>query len=296
VNLAREDDSTDDEETDAVDDEGPLAEFFAAAPDRLAEIRKVLPELGRAFDEDERKGTLLKLHELVCALKEKANCWDLRPVWQLTSALELLLKRLADKGKEATPSTIRTVASTMDLLAELCVPGVRPDLIINPPITVLAVDDDPLCLRAVLFALQKAEMTPDLAKNGEEALALAAEKSYDVVFMDIMMPIMDGLTACTKIHETPKNKTTPVVFVTARTDFRARTESTLVGGADLMAKPFLMFEITVKALAFAMRKRLELAESCRRDLAALDALSRAEGSAPSPRVSKSAAAPEPVAA
>jgi DNA-binding response OmpR family regulator len=169
------------------------------------------------------------------------------------------------------------MAAAVDLLAELCVPGVRPDLIINPPISVLAVDDDPLCLRAVVYALQKAEMTPDTAQNGELAVALAKEKSYDVVFMDILMPVMDGLKACSELHATPRNRTTPVVFVTARTDFRARTESTLVGGVDLMAKPFLMFEITVKALTFAMRKRLDLMESCRRDLAALGALTRAEG-------------------
>jgi DNA-binding response OmpR family regulator len=150
-------------------------------------------------------------------------------------------------------------------------------LIINPPISVLAVDDDPLCLRAVVYALQKADLTPETAINGALAVAMAKEKSYDVVFMDIMMPEMDGLKACSELHQTPKNKTTPVVFVTARTDFRARTESTLVGGADLMAKPFLMFEITVKAVTYAMRKRLDLAESCRRDIAVLGALSRAAG-------------------
>jgi len=264
------------DQDDAADAKSPLTEFFAAVPDQLAEMRKILPELGRAFDEDERKQTFLKLHELVCNLKERATCWDLRPVWQLTSALELLLTRLAEKGKEATPSTNRTVASAIDLLGDLCVPGVRPDLIIHPPMAVLAVDDDPLCLRAVVFALQKAEMTPDVAKDGQAAVDLAANKSYDVVFMDIMMPVMDGLKACAALRETPKNKTTPVVFVTARSDFRARTESTLVGGADLMAKPFLMFEITVKALTYAMRKRLDLAESSRRNLAALNALSRAE--------------------
>ncbi len=291
--------STADKKADAPDEEQKqvlLREFFRYAAEQIADMRQALPEVSQAFDEAERKETLLKLHEVVCELKEKANCWDLRPVWQLTSALELLLKRLAEKSKEVTPSTTRTIASAIDLLAELCAPDVRPDLIINPPIAVLAVDDDALCLRAMVFALQKADMAPDVAKNGEEALAMGTEKSYDVVFMDIMMPTMDGLTACTRIHETRKNKTTPVVFVTARTDFRARTESTLVGGVDLMAKPFLMFEITVKALTFAMRKRLDLAESCRRDLAALNALSRAQAPTPPSNVSKSAPTPQAVAA
>ncbi len=249
--------------------EDPLAWFFAAVPEWLAEIRQLLPELGKTGEEAERQQTFLKLHDLVCALKTRANCWTLRPVWQLTSALELLLKRLADKYKEVTPSTIRTVASAVDLLAKLCAPGVRPDLIIHPPISVLAVDDDALCRRAVLFALQKAEMTPDVAENGELAVTMAAEKYYDVIFMDINMPGIDGLEACAQIRAGEKNRTTPVVFVTQQSDFQTRAKSTLVGGTDLMAKPFLMFEITVKALAFSMRKRLELAESLRREVASL---------------------------
>jgi CheY-like chemotaxis protein len=276
------------------DDEGapkpdPLAKFFADVPDQLANIRKALPKLRRALDETDRRRATLELHELISILKEQADCWDLRPVWQLTSALELLLKRLAEKPKDATPSTVRTVASALDLLAKLCVPGVRPDLIINPPIEVLAVDDDPLCLRAVVFALQKAEMKPDVAQNGEGAIILATEKSYDVIFMDIQMPRINGLVACEEIHALKKNNNTPVVFVTVQSDFRTRTESSLVGGADIMAKPFLMFEITVKALMLAMRKRLNLAASCEREVAVKLALASNDKPAEAPTLAEYAA-------
>jgi DNA-binding response OmpR family regulator len=258
-------------------EDAALAEFFKAAPEHLAEIRDLLPELTKDVAEKDRREILLELHKLIVELKTRADCWYLRPVWQLSSALELLVKRLADKCKEATPSTTRTIANAIDLLAELCVPDVRPDLIINPPIAVLAVDDDPLCLRAVMFALQKAEMIPDTAQTGEGAVALAAEKSYDVIFMDIKMPGIDGLEACTQLHKFKKNETTPVVFVTVQSDFHTRAKSTLAGGTDLMVKPFLMFEITVKALAFSMRKRLQLAASLRREVASQTGASQIEG-------------------
>ena len=247
----------------------PVAEFFEQAPERLEEMRKLLSAFGKAFDDDERHQVLVKLYELTGLLKSKADFWDLRPAWQMSSALEMLIKRLVEKGQEATPSTLRTVAGAMDVLNDLCAPGVRPDLIINPPISVLAVDDDPLCLRAVVFALQKAEMKPDVASNGEKAVALANEKPYDVVFMDIQMPGIDGLEACRLIRKMKRNAGTPVVFVTVRSDFNTRAQSTLKGGSDLMAKPFLMFEITVKALMFTMRKRLQLAASCERQLSNL---------------------------
>jgi len=241
-----------------------LKAFFALAPERIVEMRKLLSVLGKAFDDAERRQVLTKLHERICELKGQANSWDLRPVWQMCSALELLLAMLLKKSKEATASTLRSVASAVDVLGELCVPGVRPDLIITPPISVLAVDDDPLCLRGVVFALQKAEMAPDVAGDGETAVARATEKYYDVVFMDIQMPGIDGLEACAQIRKTKKNGDTPVVFVTIRSDFATRAESTLKGGNDLIAKPFLMFEITVKALTYAMRKRLQLQESANR--------------------------------
>ena len=241
-----------------------LKEFFALAPERVNKMHELLSNFGKAFDDAERRQVLTKLLEQICELKGQASCWDLRPAWQMTSALELLLQMLLEKRKEATPSTLRSVANALDVLGDLCVPGVRPDLIIAPPISVLAVDDDPLCLRGVVFALQKAEMAPDVAADGETAVARAAQKYYDVVFMDIQMPGIDGLEACAQIRKTEKNENTPVVFVTVRSDFQTRAESTLKGGSDLMAKPFLMFEITVKALTYAMRKRLQLQQSAQR--------------------------------
>jgi hypothetical protein len=51
--------------------------------------------------------------------------------------------------------------------------------------------------------------------------------------------------------------------VTARSDFQTRAQSSTLGDTDFIAKPYLQFEITVKALTFAMRKRLQLATSLR---------------------------------
>ncbi len=248
-----------------------LNAFFTSAPDLLTAMRKSLSDLAKAIDEASRREELVKLREYVVTLKSGSNCWDLRPVWQMSSALDLLIMRLSDKCKEVTPSTIRTMASAVDLLGDLCVPGVRPDLIINPPISVLAVDDDPLCLRAVVFALQKGEMSPDTATTGEEAVARAREKAYDVVFMDIQMPGIDGMEACSQLQETEKNANTPCIFVTVKSDFHTRAQTILKGGSDLLAKPFLVLEVTVKAITYAMRKRLLLSSSDKNERSAVSA-------------------------
>jgi two-component system sensor histidine kinase BarA len=97
---------------------------------------------------------------------------------------------------------------------------------------------------------------PESVESGEAALALAKEKMFDAVFMDVEMPGMDGFAACLRIRQTEANRDTPVVFVTGHSDFKARSQSTISGGCDLIAKPFLPAEVRVKALTFVMRGRL----------------------------------------
>ena len=233
-------------------------EFFSWADRNIKVMRKVLGDLGTLFEPSARQPVLADLSATLESFKSKTSKAELRPAWQLSFVIELLVNRLRERPSEVTLSTTRTVASALDVLAAACQPGVRPDLILNPPLAVLAVDDDPLCLRAIAFALQKAGITPDTAVDGTGAVNKCHEKSYDVVFMDIMMPGMDGLEACQRLRKLPSNENTPVVFVTARSDFQTRERSTEVGGAELIAKPFLVTELTVKAVSFSMRKRLNL--------------------------------------
>jgi DNA-binding response OmpR family regulator len=70
------------------------------------------------------------------------------------------------------------------------------------------------------------------------------------------MPGMDGFELCSKIRQTSSNPLTPIVFVTSQTELDARAKSSLSGGNDFITKPFLTFEITVKALVLAIRCRL----------------------------------------
>jgi CheY-like chemotaxis protein len=168
-----------------------------------------------------------------------------------------LLKKLLENRKHCTSSTLLTVCTAVDLLKELCVTGVEPDLASNPPIRMLVVDDDPVARRAITCALQMAFEKPESQEGGEGALAAATERLFDLIFLDVQMPGMDGFTVCSKIHETVQNRATPVVFVTGHSDFKARTQAALSGGGDLIGKPFLTAEVTVKALTFALRGRLQ---------------------------------------
>ena len=107
----------------------------------------------------------------ITLLKHRAGLPELRPAWQLATALEGLLKQLTGRVGNISHSTLRTVANGAELLGDLCAPGVRADLAANPAIRMLAVDDDAVSRFAVCAALKKAFDLPELAENGEAALS-----------------------------------------------------------------------------------------------------------------------------
>jgi CheY-like chemotaxis protein len=234
----------------------PAGEFFAQAAGLLGALRTRLRDIGRETGGVARQKKLAALHGEMGRLKDGAVFPEALPVWQLASALEGFLQQLTAKMGNVTPSTLRTVGGALDLLLELCVPGVKPDLLTGRPLRFLVVDDDLISRQALSHALSKAFSQPDLAVDGESALVQVNDQAYDVIFLDVQMPGMDGYELCLKIRETALNGLTPVVFVSSQYDFDARARSTLSGGNDLMGKPFLTFEITVKALTLALAERL----------------------------------------
>src|SRR5207247_5120956 len=108
----------------------------------------------------------------------------------------------------------------------------------------------------ITYALEKAGLKSTSLEEPHVALKSATDTTYDLIFLDVQMPGMDGFELCTKIRSLPANKTTPVIFVTSLTDFKSRARSSLSGGTDLIAKPFMFIELSVKALTHVLRGRL----------------------------------------
>jgi len=233
-----------------------LERFFAWAPQQVRALQKLIEKSGRLGSPAARRAMLVEVCGRITDLKQQGGLPELRPAWQLASAIEGLLKQLTGRVSNITHSTQRTIADSLGLLGELCAPGVRADLAANPAIRILAVDDDPVSRFALCAAVKRAFEPPDLAETGEAALALARLQSYDLVLLDVMMPGMDGFEVCTKIRQTACNGSTPVLFVTALRDFDTRAKSLTTGGNDLLGKPFLTFDLTVKALTLVLRARL----------------------------------------
>jgi len=231
--------------------------FFAHAPADIKVFRHLVQQIREAQAVDERQERLEELCLFIHSLTINAGLVELRPAFQTSAALEGLLKKLIEKPDTVTPAALQTVAAAVDLLADLCVEGSKADVSSLLPIRLLVVDDDPIARRVLGSALQTTFEKPDLAENGASALALATQRVYDVVFLDVLMPDMDGFALCPRIHETSINRQTPVVFVTSHDDPQTATRSTQCGAIDFVTKPIFTAEITVKALVHAFRHRLQ---------------------------------------
>ena len=201
-------------------------EFYNRAEKFIAKQRTLLQEIIREAGIPVRQKKLAALLSEMSSLKGEAGFPQALPAWQVASALEGLLKQLADQTGNVTQSTLRVVAGGIDLLENLCVPGLKPDLLTHQPLKFLVVDDDLISRQAISLALKKAFSQPDIALDGETALVQAGQ-AYDVIFLDVQMPGMDGFELCKKIHETNVNRATPIVFVTVENDFDARAKSVL---------------------------------------------------------------------
>jgi DNA-binding response OmpR family regulator len=224
--------------------------------DTIAQLRGLLQSFVKTEGDTARLPSLFSLYRRVHTITSNAAVADLSAISKMASALEALIKELYEKPKNINPSTLRTLASSIDFLAILFEQGSQLQLDANAPPNILVVDDEVISRRAIILALEKAQLKCVSVDTPETALTLLAQDRFDLIFLDVEMPEMSGFDLCTRLRGLPLNRDTPVVFVTSLTDFESRARSTLSGGNDLIAKPFLFIELAVKALTFVLRRRL----------------------------------------
>jgi len=108
----------------------------------------------------------------------------------------------------------------------------------------LVVDDSLAVRRQMQLEFDLLEDDLDLAENAEQALQAIQSKKYDVVFLDVVMPGMDGYTACKKIKKNPLNRDTPVILLTSKSSSFDKIKGTLAGCDAYLVKPINHNEFT----------------------------------------------------
>jgi CheY-like chemotaxis protein len=231
--------------------------YFENQPATLAALRTSLQILIKAADEKSRVKEIFELYRRVHALAGNSGIAGMTQIAHMASALEALLKELHEKPGNVNTSTLRTIAAGVDLLGFLFQHDNQSGSGELPTASILVVDDEEISRRAIIYSLEKARLQSVNVDSGEAAYKLLVEQPFDLIFLDVDMPGMTGFELCTKLRALPAHKKTPVVFVTALSGFDNRTSSTMAGGNDFIAKPFLFIELTVKALIYVLRGKLQ---------------------------------------
>ena len=121
---------------------------------------------------------------------------------------------------------------------------------------ILVVDDEPLLVKGIRFNLQNEGYDVITGSNGLEAVQLAKDPEVGLIVLDVMMPQMDGLTACSKIREASN---VPIILLTAKTDDMDKLIGFDHGADDYITKPFNILEL--KARIKALLRRANMASS-----------------------------------
>jgi DNA-binding response OmpR family regulator len=125
---------------------------------------------------------------------------------------------------------------------------------------VLVIDDEAPIRLLCRVNLEAEEMEVLEASDGPSGLELAREQRPDVILLDVMMPGLDGWRVAEHLLEDERTNEIPIIFLTARAEFRDRARGLDIGGVDYVTKPFNPLE-----LAPLVRQLLDRIDKGQRD-------------------------------
>lgn len=111
---------------------------------------------------------------------------------------------------------------------------------------ILVADDEPFIQRSLSFVLRKEGFDVEVVSNGEDALKKAKELRPKIIFLDLMMPKLNGFNTCRAIKSDSDLKDSYVIILTAKGQELDRERGIKEGADDFMSKPFSPKEIVAK--------------------------------------------------
>jgi twitching motility two-component system response regulator PilG len=105
-------------------------------------------------------------------------------------------------------------------------------------VRVMVIDDSNTIRRSAEIFLMQAGCQVILAENGFDALAKITDHQPDLIFVDIMMPRLDGYQTCALIKKNAKHRSTPVIMLSSKDSLFDRARGRMVGSDEYLTKPF----------------------------------------------------------
>jgi DNA-binding response OmpR family regulator len=125
----------------------------------------------------------------------------------------------------------------------------------SPALDILIVEDNPALARNIADYLEPLGHRLDFAEDGRAGLALALSRPFDVVVLDVALPLMDGLNVCQALRDQAERHV-PVLMLTARDTLEDKLDGFQSGADDYLTKPFALAELAVRCQVLSQRHRL----------------------------------------
>jgi DNA-binding response OmpR family regulator len=211
-----------------------------------------------AMREPANRAPVRALLQEVHSLTERLALFGQRPLFHFTAALEALIFDLNRFPEQANPSTLRTIGQAIDFCGVLLREAQRRQIKDPTSAQILIVDDEDGARKIIMAAMGQVNLRSIAADTPTSALAALRTQTFDLIFLDVGLPEMNGFELCTRARTLALHENTPVVFITGMTTFQNRVQSSLSGGSDFIGKPFNIPELGLKALIWVFKGHLDL--------------------------------------
>ncbi|HRJ52932.1 MAG TPA: response regulator [Candidatus Thiothrix moscowensis] len=155
---------------------------------------------------------------------------------------------VASQAATTPPANTENGQETLQIL-----PTVSPDAATEEEYSYLAlvVDDSAAIRKQLEIELRNAQIKADFAESGEEALEKSTQKQYDLVFLDIIMPGIDGYEVCRQMRSRKTMKKTPIIMLSGKTSPLDEVQGVIAGASTYLTKPVKheQFQQTLKRVS-----------------------------------------------
>lgn len=128
-------------------------------------------------------------------------------------------------------------------------------------VKVMVIDDSNTIRRSAEIFLKNSGCTVILAEDGFDALAKIANEHPDVIFVDIMMPRLDGYQTCSLIKRNARYKSTPVIMLSSKDGLFDRARGRMVGSDQYLTKPFTQETLIEAVLTYGAMAKANASEA-----------------------------------
>ena len=222
--------------------------FVGSAPGKLAAVR----DAANAFVQDQGSSMqlplLMDLFRKVHSLTGNAAVAGCARIAHYASMFEAFLQELQQKPKFINASAARTIVNAVTFVELLFQRSGDLDGSPARAASVLVVDGDAMSSQAIGMALEKAEYQSSMAGDPAQAIGMMASGAFEFVVMGVNLPGMNGFELCAQMQAFPACAQTPVLFVTALDDFQLHSNPEVLGENEVIAAPYLLIELTLKAV------------------------------------------------